>query len=161
VFHYDHMTLTQIGQLFGVSSHQIGKWLVEPGLRTSKNRPSSMAHENGFVMQGPSRGGTGYIWVRHSEKTVAALQAKGHQRIPNPPPWLVDAPRLCGPFEKRANDQNSIDVVNDDGSVCLVVTGEANAAVLVKVLNAAHKSGYLDRHIGMPDVGAAADHLAT
>ena len=40
MFRFPYMTLTQLGQLFGVSSHQIGKWLRAMGLRTNENRPS-------------------------------------------------------------------------------------------------------------------------
>jgi hypothetical protein len=154
MYKFEYMTMRQIGQLFGVSSHVVGKWLVASGLRTPANRPSSAAFDGDYVAQGPGRNG-GYNWCWASAKTVEALEKATHRRIPNPPPWLVDPPKLNGPFQKRANDKNGFDVVNGDGSVCVVVTGEPNADLLVKVLDAAHKTGVLERHLGCASVDTA------
>ena len=136
MFKFEFMTQTQIGELFGVSSHQIGKWLVEIGLRTIKKYPSGLAFEGNFVSQAPSRN-DGYNWVWHSAKTVAALEKAGHRRIPNPPLHLVEPPKLVGPFGKRGNFANGYDIVNGDGSVAVVVTGERNAEFLARLLNLA------------------------
>ena len=114
MFRYEHMTLTQIGEIFGNTSHQVGKWLVQIGLRTQAKRPSSAAFDGKFVTQGPSRSIDGYNWVWHSVRTVVALEKAGHRRIPNPPPYLVDPPVLIGPFVSRANEANGFDIVNDD-----------------------------------------------
>jgi hypothetical protein len=158
MFKYEFMTLTQIGQLFDVSSHKVGAWLVAIGLRTQDKRPSRTAFDGDYVTQGPSRG-TGYNWVWHSQRTTAALQKAGHRRISNPPSYLVDPPKLNGPFQKRANDKNGIDILNGDASVAIVVTGEPNADFVVRVLNAAHRTGYLERHLGPLSADAAAVHL--
>ena len=144
VFKYEFMTMTQIGQLFGVSSHQIGKWLVEIGLRTGGKSPSRAAFEYDFVTQAPSRNDC-YNWVWNSARTVAALEKAGHERISNPPPYLVDPPKLNGPFKKRMNGQNGYDIVHGDGSVAIVVSGERNAEFLLRVLNLAHEKGTIAR----------------
>ena len=81
MFRFEFRTLTQIGEVFGASSHQVGKWLVEIGLLTEGKRPSTAAFDGEFVTQGPSRG-NGYNWVWHSVRTVAALEKAGHRRIP-------------------------------------------------------------------------------
>jgi hypothetical protein len=152
MFRFKHMTLTQIGELFGVTSHQVGKWLVEIGLRTPGKRPNREAFAGGYVKQGPSRN-QGYNWCWESVKTVKALEIAGHRQIPNPPPGLVDPPMLNGPFQVRPNTSNSFDIVNGDGSVAVVVTGEQNAGFLVKVLNLADRGGVIARHMNQPNLG--------
>ena len=142
MYKYKSMTLTQIGELFGATSHDVGKWLVKLGLRTEAKRPSSVAFDGTFVTQGPSRG-DGYNWIWHSERTVAELEKAGHRRIFNPPPYLVDPAELVGPFEKRANETNGYDIVNGDGSVSAVVAGEKNVDCVVRLLNLAHAHGAL------------------
>jgi hypothetical protein len=144
MYNSEFMTLTQIGELFGATSHQVGKWLVRMGLRTAAKRPSNVAFDGDFVKQGPSRG-DGYNWVWHSQRTVAVLEKAGHRRIPNPPPDLVDPPKLNGPFTKRANEANGYDIENGDGSVAIVVAGEQNADFVVQLLNLADKHGTLAR----------------
>jgi len=142
MYKYEQMALTQIGELFGATSHDVGKWLVKLGLRTAAKRPSSLAFDGKFVSQGPSRG-DGCNWVWHSQRTVAALEQAGHRRIFNPPPYLVDPPKLVGPFTKRANETNGYDVVGGDGVVAIVVAGETNADFVVELLNVADKHGAL------------------
>jgi hypothetical protein len=49
-FKYEFMTLTQIGQIFGTTSHQAGRWLLKLGLRTQTKhgmKPSAEAFEGG------------------------------------------------------------------------------------------------------------------
>jgi hypothetical protein len=96
------------------------------------------------VTQAPSRN-DGYNWVWHSVRTVATLEKAGHRRIPNPPPDLVDPPKLSGPFTKRANVANGYDIENSDGSVVIVAMGEKNADFVVQLLNLAEKHGTLAR----------------
>jgi hypothetical protein len=154
MYKFKHMTLTQLGGLFGVTSHEVGKWLVEIGLRTPQKRPSREAFAGGYVEQGPSRN-QGYNWCWDSAKTVEALEAAGHRRIPNPPPGLVDPPLLNGPFRSRPNDSSGFDIVNGDGSVAVVVTGEKNAIFLARLLNLADGSGYIARHMNQPSLATA------
>lgn len=47
----EFLSQTELGQIFGVSSHRMGKWLVDLGLRYKNKKPSRPAFENGFVHQ--------------------------------------------------------------------------------------------------------------
>lgn len=152
-FKYTYMTQTQIGQLFGVSSHEIGKWLVQVGLRDGQRRkPTREAHEGGYCETGPS-GQQGYCWVWHSEKTTRALRDVGYQLVAELPEALVSPPIMRGPFVISAScDRN---VLNGDGEVVVRTTTGKNAEVLAKLLNAADRCGTLERLL-REDAGAAA-----
>jgi len=55
---YKNLNQTELGKLFGVSSHVLGDWLVDIGLRTSDKKPSAGAFSEGFVEQADNgRGG--------------------------------------------------------------------------------------------------------
>lgn len=75
-----YITMRELGTLFGVSSHVIGRWLVEIGLRTAQKRPSPAAFQGGYVQQGGLQNG-GYFWIWHREMTIAALEQAGHQQV--------------------------------------------------------------------------------
>lgn len=51
----EYFTLTELGRLYGVSSHVVGRWLKNLGLRTESGQPSNQAFADGFVSQRPSR----------------------------------------------------------------------------------------------------------
>lgn len=85
------LSLTDLGRLFGVSSHKIGKWLKQVGLRTSANKPSPRAFKEGFVDQrGSTQPGT-YIWVWHAEKTQKVLSEAGFKQVVNTEPSTSEA----------------------------------------------------------------------
>lgn len=53
------LSLTELGKLYGVSGHNIGKWLVSVGLRTPAKKPNSRAFREGYVEQrGSTQPGT-------------------------------------------------------------------------------------------------------
>lgn len=73
----EFMSLTELGNLCGVSSHKVGKWLVAVGLRTQDKKPSPRAFKEGYVDQrGSTQPGT-YYWVWHADKTTAVLTEAG------------------------------------------------------------------------------------
>lgn len=146
MFRFEYMSLTQLGEIFGVSNQQVGRWLTELELRTVGNKPSQTAFAGGFVKQMPSRNG-GYSWSWHTEKTVAALEAAGHYRSFNPPTGLVESSRLNGSFSSRKLDDGTHQIVSGNGSVAIVVSGEGNATFLTKILNLAHKHGVVEKHL--------------
>jgi len=76
--------MTELGKLYGVSSHRIGKWLMDLGLRSNDKKPSRMAFENGFVEQRDSTHPGTYFWVWNKEKTMWALDKEGHKRLKSP-----------------------------------------------------------------------------
>jgi hypothetical protein len=76
----EFLSLTDLGVLYGVSRNQMGKWLVELGLRTKEMKPSRAAFAGDFVDQRPSTQPRTYYWVWHAEKTTRLLDEAGHMR---------------------------------------------------------------------------------
>ena len=69
---FKHMTLTQLGQLFGVSSHNVGKWLKSLGLRDEEGLPTKKAHDGRYCKQ-TLAGDKGTLWLGeniHLESTI-------------------------------------------------------------------------------------------
>jgi len=67
------VTMRHLGTLLGVSSHVIGRKLVEVGLRTSERRPSEKAKNGGFTKATFVEQGFALdLW--HLEKTLAVLR---------------------------------------------------------------------------------------
>lgn len=149
MYKYEFMTLTQLGQLFGVTSHQLGRWLVDIGLRNEKKRPSQKAFDGDYCKTGPSRG-EGYNWIWHTEKTVQALTSAGHKMVSPPPLDLVEPPRLVGPFTQRLGDSGMTEIAGGDGSVTTFVVGEKNAKVVCLLLNVAHRLGKIGTAVPPP-----------
>jgi len=77
----EFMSQTELGQLYNVSSHKIGKWLMACGLRTSEKKPSAKAFSEHFVEQRMSRTIDTYFWVWHAEKTVRVLNEAGFGEV--------------------------------------------------------------------------------
>lgn len=137
-FTFTHMTQGQIGRLFAVSSHEIGKWLGQVGLRGDDKKPTDDAHRAGYCRTAPS-GQSGYHWVWAVEPTVERLMAAGHAFIADLPEELVESPPLNGPF--RLGITNQRQVLNADGSVAASTNSLANAELLLRLLNAAYRYG--------------------
>lgn len=76
----EYLSQTELGRLYGVSSHVIGRWLKELGLRTHKGKPSELAFANDMVKDRPSRGIGTYFWTWHREKTTARFDRAGYPR---------------------------------------------------------------------------------
>lgn len=143
-FIFKHMTQTQIGKLFGATSHVIGDWLKEIGLRDPDGKPTEEAHDGHFCKQAPS-GPTGYHWAWDAEKTVAALREAGYQLVPNPPQALVAPAILNGPFCVRKSAGSEFVIENGDRSASLWANNKMTADVVARILNAAHDKGVIDR----------------
>jgi hypothetical protein len=144
---FEFMTLTQLGEVFGTTSHQVGRWLVEIGLRTSAKKPSKAAFDGGYVKAGPSRN-QGYNWIWHSERTVQALETAGHKLAIQPGCELLNQCRLSGPFAIQAHPQFGHQVINGDGSVAVWISGEQNAQFVCSLLNLADRNGVVERMLG-------------
>ena len=76
-----YVKMTTFGDLFGVSSHVIGRWLREIGWRTSKNKPSQEAFDQDLARPVSSGRNNGYFFVWHEAKTIEALEKAGHRRV--------------------------------------------------------------------------------
>ncbi len=146
MYRYKLMTQTQLGKLFGVSSHVVGRWLVEVGLRTDRGRPSVRAHREGYCETAPSHG-NGYHWAWDAAKTVTALETAGHRRVSPAPNDLVEPPRLTGPFVARTGVDGQTEVVGADGNVGVIVVGERNAKTVISLLNLAYRHGKLGSEV--------------
>jgi hypothetical protein len=146
-YKYKNLTQTQLGKLFGVSSHVVGEWLVKRGLRDSKTkRPTAEAHRNGYCETAPS-GPTGYHWAWDAQRTVAALTSAGHALVDDLPDDLVHPPAMTGPF--TAKDRA---VQNATGETVFRATaGAEHAGAIVKLLNAAHRHGMLAKLVRAGD----------
>jgi hypothetical protein len=139
-FKYKTMTQGQLGILFGVSSHVIGKWLVELNLRSDDKQPTREAHQDGYCEKAPS-GSMGYHWVWRSEKTVERLIAAGHELIVDLPEDLVEASPLAGPF--RLSEANMRDVLDHDGAIAVRAASPKTAKIVLRLLVLADRSGVL------------------
>jgi hypothetical protein len=144
IFRFTHMSQTQLGKLFGVTSHAIGEWLRSLGLRAEDGTPTRKAKEGHFCKQTVA-GEKGTLWVWNSETTVAALIKAGHLLLLNPPQNLVAPANLNGPFRLRNQPSSEFVIENGDGSVSIWANNRMTADVIARILNAAHKSGFLDR----------------
>lgn len=138
-YKYPTMTQTQLGQLFGATSHEIGRWLTDVGLRDD-NRPTPRAFDGDFCVAVPSRG-QGYHYAWKAEKTVPLLDQAGHHLAFPLPGDLVDTPVLNGPFSHRRRASGGYEIVNGDGTVGVLVDGVATAVWLERILNKAAKVG--------------------
>jgi hypothetical protein len=76
-----YVNLTELGRVFGMTSHGIGKLLKIIGLRESNGKPSSKAFHEGYCEQAPTNRGTGYYYVWHREKIIHALEEAGCKRV--------------------------------------------------------------------------------
>ena len=82
----EYLSLTDLGRLYGVSSHVVGRWLKGLGLRTKDGRPSAEAFAQGYVAQRPSRQPGTYFWIWHADKTTAILDGMRYPRAVLDPP---------------------------------------------------------------------------
>jgi len=75
-------TMKEIGQLFGVSSHVIGRRLKDLGFRTMGGKPSAKAFQAGMVLQKHTFDYANYLWAWSVPKTVGVLEQAGLKRLP-------------------------------------------------------------------------------
>ena len=73
----EFLSQTELGELYGVSSHKIGKWLMACGLRTSEKKPSLKAFQEGFVERRASTQPGTYFWVWSAAKTTKVITEAG------------------------------------------------------------------------------------
>ena len=84
----EYLSLTELGRIYGVSSHVVGKWLKGLGLRASDGSPSAQAFNEKYVSQRPSRQPGTYYHVWHAQKTTDLLDAMQYPRaVRNPDEW--------------------------------------------------------------------------
>ena len=70
-----YLSLTELAELVGGTSHSVGRTLTTPGLRRN-GKPSSQAFALGLVQQAPTNRGSGYFYKWHRDKTMPYLIGK-------------------------------------------------------------------------------------
>lgn len=76
----DFLSLTELGEIYGVSSHVVGKWLKQLGLRTESGKPSDQANNERYIAQRPSTQPGTFFYVWHESKTTALLDGMCYPR---------------------------------------------------------------------------------
>ena len=144
---FEYLTQTQLGQLFGATSHEIGRWLKELGYKRPNNRPSDEAILSGMannVTIGPV-----HFPVWNKEEVVTLLEANGHRRSdsdePEAAPSRSNEVTLVGPFSARYNGGDGYELLDGNGEVGIWVRGEANAERVAALLSLAGDCGKLGR----------------
>lgn len=135
IYKYEYMTMKQLGELFGVTSHVIGKWLKELDLRHTKpGDPTTKAREMNLVQTRYGEGGY-FMNSWHTQRTVAVLEGAGHRRVLNPPTSLAIPTEMKGPFEIQFLGNECFRFVGSDGEPVLEVVGTENAKTIKRLIN--------------------------
>ncbi len=77
----EYLSMKEIGAIYGVSSHVVGRLLKDAGLRTPKGRPSVRAFKEKFVTQRHSDDGETYFWVWDVAKVTPFLERAGLKKV--------------------------------------------------------------------------------
>lgn len=143
-FKKPHLTLAELGRVFGISEAKIAKQLTDMNLRTSKGKPSFKAFSEKWVKSINSQDSNDkYVW--HGQRTVAALVEDGKKPVVPPPTELFAPSNLDGPFKIRTNSDSPHEIVGANGEVEVWVAGDLNAQIVCKLLNVGHRLGVLQR----------------
>lgn len=67
-----YLSLTELAEIVGGTSHGVGRTLTSAGLREN-GKPSSQAFALGLVQQAPTNRGSGYFYKWHRDKTMPYL----------------------------------------------------------------------------------------
>lgn len=73
------ITLTRLGQIYGVGARDVGSWLKGLSLRHDDGRPTKEAIEQGLVQERSLEYG-GCFWHWHREKACAILDGMCYKR---------------------------------------------------------------------------------
>ena len=143
---FDYLTQSQLGQLFGATSHEIGRWLRELGFKRTDNRPSDEAIRSGVVEN--VMNGSVHFPAWNKEKVVTLLEANGHRRSDSTEPEVPSRSNdltLVGPFSARHNGGDGYEILDGNGDVGIWVRGEANAERIAAILSLAYNCGRLGK----------------
>ena len=82
------LTMKEIGKLFGVTSHVIGRKLKELKMRNKEGKPSPAAFKGHYYGQRFTQDYENYCWAWHAEKTITLLELAGMRRVKDEAPLL-------------------------------------------------------------------------
>ncbi len=138
---------TDLGKLFDLTSHQIGRILMRLGLRNPDRTPTQLARERGYCKQRTMDNGYG-DWLWHRVLTARAIENAGYPRkgdhLPSDDPAKT-AP-LSGPFICRQMGGLHYAIESGDGSVVVWCDGPRNADTLTRLMNKAHEQGLFQKN---------------
>lgn len=77
----DYLSMKELGALYGVSSHVVGKVFKGANLRTQTGKPTQRAFQEGFVTPRWSMNGETYFYVWNKDKGMAVLDGAGLKRM--------------------------------------------------------------------------------
>jgi hypothetical protein len=83
-----YKSMREIGKQFGATSHEVGQWLENLGLRTSDHQPTQTARLEGWIAKLPSRqpGTWFYGWdAKRVTELFKQMEYVGRRSIPRPP----------------------------------------------------------------------------
>ena len=144
-FKKEHLTPTELGEMFGVSEDELVGWLEKVGLHSSETkRPSCRAHDEEYCKT-YSHGFRSFKWLWNAEKTVNRLVKAGHHLASPPPSSLVEPSGIKGPFTCRSIADGAHEIIGEDGFPVVSTVGDQNAKVVTKLLNLAHGHGVFDQ----------------
>lgn len=136
------MKANEIGKLFGESSHTVNRWLVQAGLLDQKTKlPTWDAKSKDYSREIWGGGFSHQEWV--PEKVVPKLIGQGHSLANDLPNELVGDVHLNGPFTAKGKS-----ILNNEGVPVLLVSCSQNVDFVTAVLNAAYRTGTIDRVFG-------------
>ena len=69
------LSLTELAEIVGGTSHSVGKQLTAAGLRSS-GKPTQQAFALGLVSPAPTERGSGYFYKWHEVKTLPYLKGE-------------------------------------------------------------------------------------
>ena len=118
-------TQTQIGRLFGISSHKVGKVLTEFHFRLLDGRPSSLAWSEGIVQEHflEDRPFVPF-WLWDIEAVAEILEIAGFEEDP------IMINDICSAFEARPVGTAGHEIIYD-GQVVAWTTNEVWTALLL------------------------------
>lgn len=138
-FKSEHLTLAELGRVFGVEEKEISKWLIELRLRSRRGYPMDASY---VKLLKPQTWGQAHVWI--AERTVEVLIMNGRNPVVPPPADLVEPAPLDGPFIIKACPNGLHEIIGQKGAVAWV-SGDRNAHQVCRLLNAGHRLGVLDR----------------
>lgn len=103
----EYLTQTQIGKIYGVSSHVIGKWLKGLSLRNEQGQPTRKAVVEGYARQAPSTQPNTYFWVWHKQWTMNLFDRMNYPRAATTEPTSA-GPTSAGQSLNTAQEGNVI-----------------------------------------------------
>ena len=140
---FDNLSQKQLGQVFGVSSHCIGMWLKQIGLRNSHGEPTQQAITEGLAVKVDVEGMAFVAWDK--KRTIDLLRKAGLYLPGEEDEQPKQSSVLVGPFAVKNNGAggDGWELVGADGIVGVWVRGRANADKIAAILTIAHRCGKL------------------